>query len=292
MLSDGFILVDKHLGISSFDVIRKIKKNSSQKKIGHAGTLDPLASGLLIVLFGKGTKTAQYFNQLNKIYEFEITLGVQTSTGDREGSIIKKASVFKSYSVPEINNCLSSFVGKHFQVPPVYSALKHKGKPYYYYARKNEPIEIESREIEIYSIKLISQVDYKVVIQVCCGSGTYIRTLAEDISIALGTVGHASAIRRLSIGNFEAKNGISVTDDLLVDISKSMIPVSEVFKDYPTIRLELDKAIRFAQGQKIIEHGSDYKEDKLIVINSIDDSFIGLGRIINDGSLKPIKIFK
>ena len=206
MFSDGFILVDKHLGISSFDAIRKIKRNSSQKKIGHAGTLDPLASGLLIILFGRGTKAAQYFNQLNKIYEFEVSLGVQTSTGDREGSVIKELSIVDNYTVPVINSCLATFLGKCLQVPPAYSALKHKGKPYYYYARKNQSIDIEAREIEIYSIKLISYSQHKLVIQACCGSGTYIRTLAEDIAIALGTVGHASAIRRLSIGSFEAKN--------------------------------------------------------------------------------------
>ncbi len=184
---DGIIVIDKPKGISSRQVVTKVSKILNEKKAGHTGTLDPLATGVLPVLLGKATKLSKYMVDHDKKYIAEITLGEKTDTGDCEGIVVEKKDV-PNLEEKIIKNVLKSFLGKQEQIPPMYSAIKVDGKKLYEYARDGIEIERKSRKIEIFEIHLIKFEQNKIVFEVFCSKGTYIRTLCEDISEKLGTV--------------------------------------------------------------------------------------------------------
>jgi len=210
---DGILLVDKPAGISSFGVVARvrgiIKAETGQKiKVGHTGTLDPMATGLLILVLGKYTKRAGEFSKLDKTYEAELTLGSTSTTGDREGQITKKST--RRPSLEEIQKVLNKFVGEISQVPPAYSAIKVAGQRAYKLARAGKEVVIEPRQVKIYSI---TDVSYKYPIlhfTTEVSSGTYIRTLAEDIGEALGAGAYLSDLRRTKVGKFDIKDALLI----------------------------------------------------------------------------------
>ena len=187
---DGIIIINKPKNYTSHDIVYKIKK-ATDEKVGHTGTLDPLATGVLPILIGKGTLCSKYLINHDKTYQVELKLGIKTETADSEGKIIEEKEVpeesLKKETVKEI---LNFFLGKQTQVPPIYSAIKVKGKKLYEYARKGEKIEIEPRNIEIYKIELknVDKANKVISFEVSCSKGTYIRSLCEDIAKRLGTV--------------------------------------------------------------------------------------------------------
>lgn len=187
---DGILIVNKSLGCTSHDIVYKIKKLTGEK-VGHTGTLDPMAEGVLPILIGKGTLISKYLINHNKKYIAEIQLGVKTDTADREGKIVEKKQVPKDiWNREKIEGVLNSFLGEQEQTPPIYSAIKVNGKKLYEYARNGKQVEINPRKIHIYNIKLLEffEKENQIKIGVYCGKGTYIRTLCEDISEKLGTV--------------------------------------------------------------------------------------------------------
>lgn len=184
---NGIIIINKPEGFTSQDVVSKTKKILNQKKAGHTGTLDPLATGVLPVLLGNATKLSKYLIEHDKTYIAKIHLGEKTETGDSEGKIILEKNV-PELSVSKIENTLNSFLGKQMQIPPMYSAIKVNGKKLYEYARKGETTEIPKRDIEVYSISLLSSENDEIEFKVSVSKGTYVRTLCEDIAEALGTV--------------------------------------------------------------------------------------------------------
>jgi tRNA pseudouridine55 synthase len=234
----GVVLVDKPTGISSFGVIRKIRRLLSVKKVGHAGTLDPFASGLLIVCAGRGaTKNIDRFMDGRKSYRALIQLGVATETQDPEGEITAEKEV-PELEQQEIETCLQQFEGPLMQAPPPFSAAKHKGKPLYHYARKGIMIEKAPKAIEIYSIVCLGynlqaqQLDVEVV----CSRGTYIRVLAADIGKQLGTCAHLQALRRTGSGNFtvdsslsgealDADNGLELLLEKMMTVEEALSPL-------------------------------------------------------------------
>ncbi|MBQ1373464.1 tRNA pseudouridine(55) synthase TruB [Candidatus Saccharibacteria bacterium] len=207
MSEDQIILIDKPAGISSFGVVAKVRRRLTKEfghkvKVGHTGTLDPFATGLLILLSGKYTKKSGDFLKLDKVYEATMKLGYVSSTGDPEGEITKVASSKHS----EISTFLNTFTGTITQTPPRYSAIKINGQRAYKLARQGKTFDIPSRQVEIYSIEILHY-DYPyLTIRVHCSSGTYIRTLAEDIGKALGTGAYLTALRRLQIGEYTVAN--------------------------------------------------------------------------------------
>ena len=210
MNEDKIILIDKPAGISSFGVVAKVRGKLKAEfghkvKVGHTGTLDPFATGLLILLSGKMTKKSADFLKLDKIYEADLRLGFTSTTGDPEGEIIKK-DVFLAPDTNNIKSVLSKFTGAITQTPPKFSAIKINGRRAYKLAREGKDFEIPSREVTIYSIEILSYNYPELKIRVHCSSGTYIRTLAEDIGEALGTGAYLTALRRLQIGNYNIKN--------------------------------------------------------------------------------------
>jgi len=217
-MNSGIFLINKDKGLSSNKAIQKIKKRLDIKKIGHFGTLDPLAEGLLICGINKGTKLSERFLNLDKSYFSKIMLGIQTTTDDSEGDIIEEREI--QVNAEEIIEMTKTFVGESKQKPPFFSALKHKGKPLYKYAREGRLIEKEPRDIKVYKILNISLENTIVSFEICCSKGTYIRSIARDLGDKLGCGGHLVELVRLSQGNFKLKDAKKVDDIKMSDLIK------------------------------------------------------------------------
>ncbi len=196
---------------SSFDVIRKVRPLVKPSKVGHTGTLDPFAEGILVLCFGKMTKKAEYYMDLEKEYAATVKLGSRTDTLDPTGKTVKTAAV-PEYSDAELLSVLNSFTGQIKQIPPMFSALRQNGKRLYKLARKGHVVEREPREVKISSIKLDKWKPDEFRIRVVCGRGTYIRALARDIAEALGTVGYLTELVRTRIGDFTEENAVRIEE--------------------------------------------------------------------------------
>ena len=216
-ISNGdVILIDKPAGISSFGVVARVRRYLSQKagkkiKVGHTGTLDPFATGLLILLSGKATKLSNQFLKLDKWYEATLCLGKTSTTGDPEG-VITEVNVDRQPSYSDIEKILPDFLGNIKQTVPIFSAVKINGKRAYQLARQGQKVEMPTREIEIYKLEVLSYHFPDLVVRTHVSSGTYIRTLGEDLGQALGVGAYLTALRRTKVGNFDLKNAKSLTD--------------------------------------------------------------------------------
>ena len=221
---DGIIIINKTKGCTSHDIVYKIKKMLNEK-VGHTGTLDPMAEGVLPILIGKGTLLSKYLINHDKKYIVELQLGIKTDTADSEGKVIEEQQVKESLLTNEnITNILDTFIGKQEQVPPIYSAIKVNGKKLYEYARKGQQVELKPRQIEIYNIDLIDYSPEKkqIKFEVFCGKGTYIRSLCEDIATKFETVGYMKSLKRIQVGDFKIEDSITI-DELnnIIQNSKS-----------------------------------------------------------------------
>lgn len=210
VMKKNIILIDKPTGITSFDVIRILRRKLGIKKMGHSGTLDPLASGLMIIGVDEGTKKLNEYLKLSKIYIVDILLGVSTETGDREGEIVEKKEA-KNLTKEQIKNVLKEMKGRLELKVPIYSAIKIKGKPLYEYARKGKEVELPKKNMEILGIKLIDIADNKngtfnIKTEINVSSGTYIRSIAEEFGRRLGYPASLSNLKRIKIGDFDIKD--------------------------------------------------------------------------------------
>jgi len=203
---DGALLLDKPVGLSSNAALQKAKKLLGARKAGHAGTLDPLASGLLLLLFGEATKFAGPLLDADKEYLATVKLGERTSTGDAEGEVLERKDVPDSIEAAR----LEPFRGEIEQIPPMHSALKRDGVPLYKLARKGQSVERAARRVRITTLDLAGFRKPLMELRVRCSKGTYVRTLAEDIALALGTVGHLGGLRRIASGGFRVEDGVTL----------------------------------------------------------------------------------
>ena len=209
---DGIIIINKEKGYTSNDVVQIVKK-IFKEKVGHTGTLDPMATGVLPLLVGKGTKCSQYLINHDKIYTATLLLGKKTDTGDITGNVVEKQEVKNEILDREnIEKVLKSFKGEIEQIPPMYSAIKINGKKLYEYARQGQTIQVPPRKITIYDIELIKLEGKEITFRVGCSKGTYIRTLCEDIASKLGTVGTMSELNREKVGNFSIEDSIKINE--------------------------------------------------------------------------------
>lgn len=279
---DGVILINKEKGISSFGVVAKIRKILNIKKVGHTGTLDPEATGLLPILIGNGTKISKYLIEHDKTYIAKLKFGIKTDTADSEGEIIKKDN-FKLNKKDEnfYIEVFNSFIGKMSQFPPKYSAIKVNGKKLYEYARENKDIEIKPREIEIYSIKIlyINYDENEIDFEVSCSKGTYIRTLCEDIAKKLETCGYMKELKRIRVNNFKIENSISLEEleqnkDNEEFLKNNIISIEKVFENKNRINLNERKKELFLNGVKLT---NDLEDDIYLVYSN--NKFIGLGEV-------------
>ncbi|MEC7240059.1 MAG: tRNA pseudouridine(55) synthase TruB [Myxococcota bacterium] len=203
----GFLVIDKAAGMTSHDVVGVVRAITGLKKVGHTGTLDPFATGVLVLALGGATRFIQYLDESLKVYDAVIQLGESTETGDPEGDILETASVPPLKNVEEV---LRSLEGKQMQRPPAYSAVKFKGKPLYKYARAGEAVEVPARPIEIYKMTLIEQGEDWLRVEIRCSRGTYARVIANDVAEALGTVGHLRELRRSQSGDFQLDESVDM----------------------------------------------------------------------------------
>lgn len=276
---DGVIIVNKPKGYTSNDVVQKVRKLLNTKKVGHAGTLDPLATGILPILVGKGTKLSKYLIEHDKTYIAKITLGEKKNTGDLEGETIESKQV-KKMSQELIQQTLVTFLGKQTQIPPIYSAIKKNGKKLYEYAREGIEIEREKRQIEIYNIRLLAYEKNIITFEVSCSKGTYIRTLCENIAEKLGTVGYMSDLNRIRLDKFTLEDAVTL-EELAKSTNKNIITVEEIFKEKNSIILDKRKLTLFLNGVLLT-----FKEQNDIYrIKNDNGEFIGIG-IINNEKLK------
>lgn len=284
---DGVVIINKPKGMTSQNVVSKVKRILNEKKVGHAGTLDPNATGVLPILVGKATKISKYLIEHDKSYEAIIKLGEKRSTGDIEGDIVEKKEIkLDKYNSEYIQNILSMFLGKTKQIPPMYSAIKVNGKKLYEYAREGKEIELKERDIEIFNIQL-KNVDYEnqeISYIVDCSKGTYIRTLCEDIAKKLNTVGYMKELTRLRVDKFNISNAITL-EKLEEKKNNSnfedIIPIESLFSDKPKIILTNKKENLFLNGVKLTFNN----EDGTYLIYNEKKSYVGLG-IIKDNLLK------
>lgn len=281
---DGIIVINKPQGCTSHDIVYKAKKIFNQK-VGHTGTLDPNATGVLPLLIGKGTQLSKYLINHDKIYEVVLQLGVKTDTADSEGNVIQKKEVDKTVLNNQyIVNVFNTFTGKQEQIPPMYSAIKVQGKKLYEYAREGKTVDVKPRTIEIYKIELlnIDNNNCKISFKVHCSKGTYIRSLCEDIAKRLNTVGYMESLNRVQVGCFNIKDAISI-DFLKANyentefIKKHFITIEDFFNKSSSIVLDSRKLQLFLNGVKL----TYVLSDGLYKIYDNVNKFVGIGVIEN-----------
>ena len=286
---NGIILINKGKGCTSHDVVNKVK-HIFNEKVGHTGTLDPNATGLLPILIGKGTKLSYYLINHDKEYEVTLKLGERTDTADSEGKVIEKQGVnTEILSEEKISKVLYSFVGKQEQIPPMYSAIKINGKKLYEYARNNIEVDVKPREIEIYDIKLnkVDEEEKLICFTVHCSKGTYIRSLCEDIAQSVGTIGYMKELNRTKVGIFDVKDSTSIEElednkNDEIYIKERIISIEELFVrlygNDNIVKLNDKKLELFLNGVKLTYELAE----GLYRIYDSENNFIGIGSIQNN----------
>ncbi len=308
MALHGVALVDKPAGMSSFSVVsrlRRIFRTLGVTKAGHTGTLDPLATGLLPICIGESTKFAQRLLDADKGYFATVKLGVATTTADAEGEITARSNAV--IDAPTFTAMLAQFHGKIVQVPPIYSALKIDGKPAYVYARAGQTVEIKSRIVEIYCVELVASRPelQQFDINVRCSKGTYIRTLAVDLALALGTVGHLAALRRTRTGGFDLAAAHPLDAWMETDDATRLswlLSTESLVAELPSLDLTAQQAIDICNGKVVAvraetpnqaPEASDVAVDgnaTLVRLQDAQRGFLGLGALSADGTLRAERL--
>ena len=289
----GVVLLDKPVGISSNRALQKVRGIFQARKAGHTGSLDPFATGMLPVCLGEASKTAAFMLEAGKWYRATAKLGVATTTGDVEGEVIQTCPV------PEIDpqaltRTLKKFMGTIEQVPPMYSALKHEGKPLYEYARAGIVIERPAREVSIHHLALLEWLSPILTFQVHCSKGTYIRTLAEDIATSLGCCAHLIGLRRSIVEPFDVYP--MVTLEQLQEardhggLEDFLLPVDAGLPDWPIVVVEPDQRDKFKHGNRFTLSEGGCTTGKARVYDQ-DNQLLGLAEVSAEGVLHPSRVF-
>lgn len=282
---DGILVVYKPVGMTSRDVVNKVSKILGTKKVGHTGTLDPLASGILILCIGKATKLVELLTATEKEYRAEVTLGIQTDTLDITGTILER----KNFDITEnqILEVLDSMIGTYEQEVPLYSAIHVDGKKLYEYARENKDVKLPTKAVTIFSLNLISMEDENhFSFDTKVSKGTYIRSLIRDITLRLGTVGTMSKLERIRQGSFELKN--SFTLNQIEEGHYSILPIMEVLKNYPSVIVDKEMEKKIKNGQ-LLKNKYHYSE---ILFLNVENKPLALYHTYekDDCYLKPWKM--
>lgn len=249
---DAVLLLDKPVGLGSNAALQAAKRLYGAEKAGHAGTLDPLASGLLPILFGEATKFSQLVLDADKEYLAHARLGVTTRTGDAEGEVLERRTV--RAGAADVERALAAFRGVIQQVPPMYSALKHRGQPLYRLARRGESIERAPRRVHVHALELLRVQGDDLALRVLCGKGTYIRTLVEDVGRALGCGAHLAGLRRIAASGFRIEEATTLEAVQAADAAgrdRLLLPLGRLLDALPRLELPESLAVRFARGQAV-----------------------------------------
>ncbi len=290
-MTDGILLLDKPLGLSSTAAGLRVRRLLGASKAGHVGSLDPLATGMLPICIGEGTKLASEILEGDKVYRFRISLGKRTTTGDAEGEVVEERSI-PSFERRAIDEVLARFLGETSQVPPMYSAIKQGGVPLYRRARAGEIVDRPPRKIRIESLELIVIEPTGLECRVVCGKGTYVRVLAEDIAVALGTVGHVSELRRESVQPFGAERLVTLEQiESTRGVGLPWVSLDEAVGHLKLVSLTPEAARRMAQGQVVeAPEALRFALGETVRLHGPGSVFMGLGRVAAPGRVAPKRL--
>ena len=289
----GILLLDKPVGLTSNSALQRVKSLYRAKKAGHTGSLDKAASGLLPLCFGEATKFSGFLLNADKHYRTIFQLGIQTNTGDAEGKVVYRGALQK-FTRKRIEAALAGFQGTVMQVPPMFSALKHKGQRLYKLAHQGLEVDREPREITVHSITLLDYRDDELELEILCSKGTYIRTLAEDIGKELGCGAHVKSLRRIGVGPYSDENMLAlaeletIAETGLSGLDAELLGIDSVLQDMPSIHLVDSVAFYLCQGQPVMvpkapTHG-------MLRIYTEDKRFLGVGEVLEDGRVAPKRL--
>lgn len=282
----GFLNIDKPLGMTSHDVVARVRRGLKIKKVGHAGTLDPLATGVLVVCLGAATRLSEYVMNSTKRYRARVHLGMTTTTYDAEGEIIEQTDA-SHIQQADIEAALTSFLGDIQQIPPIYSAIKQGGRKLYDIARAGETVELQPRPVRIDSLIVSDWNPPQFTLDVVCSPGTYIRSLAYDLGAALGVGAHLAGLVRTASGAFTLENAVKL-DDLLVDWQKYLIAPSDALVGWPVVHLDTANLDHILHGRSIVDAAST--DNDLALAYAPNGQFIAILKGDN-GTWKPHKVF-
>jgi len=293
---NGVLVLDKPQGISSSDAVQQVKRLFAAQKVGHTGSLDPLATGVLPLCFGEATKFSQFLLSSDKKYWTRIKLGVATETGDSDGEIFAQQDA-SHVTQDDVEAVLPQFRGDIKQVPSMYSALKHKGQPLYKLARQGIEVEREARCVSIFSNELVQFADGLFELEIHCSKGTYIRTIAEDIGAALGVGAHVVALHRRAAGPFDESDMVSMDTlqsqrDKGESLDKFLQPIASAVGQWPEVVLSDATAFYVRQGQPVqVAHAPTQGWVRLSErSNSEENRFLGVGEVLDDGRIAPRRL--
>ena len=293
---DGVLLLDKPAGLTSNQALQRVKRLLRARKAGHAGSLDPAATGMLPICLGEATKLCAYMLDADKTYRVTARLGEATDTGDGDGQVVSRAPV------PALDSAgweaiFARFTGAVEQVPPMYSALKVGGKRLYELARKGQSIERAPRTVHVYALSLLELHGSRLVFRVRCSKGTYVRTLVEDMAAAAGTVAYTAALHRETVGDFREQEMLDLTsaeqmaERGLDVLEERLLPADRVLSGWPECRLMPEMARRFTSGQSVSpEYAGEAAGPVRVYGEGI--GFLGVGELSGDGRLAPRRIFR
>ena len=285
---NGFLLIDKPSGITSAECVSRIKKILNEKKVGHCGTLDPLATGMLPICVGEATKFSSYVSNQSKGYLVKVLFGVETDTGDITGKELSTSKI--NFSLEELKAVLESLSGELEQIPPMYSALKQKGKPLYYWARKGVSLKREPRFIQIEKIKLKSlKVSEKIELEIFCSKGTYIRSLVQSIGKQLNTPATVLELRRTHIGYLNEGHLTQVTacdKDKCLD---RILDIGKVLRNLPKVVLNKNETKKIINGQQV-DYNARREKEGIVRLYEKEGSFIGIGSVDSSMKVSPKRL--
>ena len=294
---NGWLILDKPQGLTSNQALGRLKRLYNPKKVGHAGTLDPLATGVLPIAFGEATKTVAHVVDCEKTYDFTIRWGVETDSDDAEGQPVRTSDERPSREA--IEAALPAFIGDIMQVPPCYSAIKVDGERAYDLARDGDTVELTPRPVSVYELDIEEPISPELTRLICaCGKGTYVRSIARDLGRALGCYGHVAALRRTSVGPFDEENAISLekleqfsnSADGYSALMGAILPVETALDGIPALAISGDDAARLKRGQSILIRGGNAPILKGPIYATSRGVLVAIGEV-ERGEMHPIRVF-
>lgn len=290
---NGILLLDKPQGLTSNQALQTAKCLFAAKKAGHTGSLDPLATGLLPLCFGEATKFSQFLLEADKVYWVSARLGIKTKTGDAEGEIIEERPI-PSSCFEQLDSVLAKFRGSILQIPPMFSALKFKGKPLYELARQGITVERSAREVTVHALTLLGCTADSIELEIKCTKGTYVRTLIEDIGEALGCGAYVQGLRRLGVGNYNEKGMISLQQLETFNQEERdhcLLPLDSLLHTWPCVKLSQAAVYYLYRGQAILLPNVSEK-GWVRLVHTVNDQFIGVGEVLEDGRVAPRRLIE
>jgi tRNA pseudouridine55 synthase len=287
---EGLLNIDKPAGITSHDVVAHVRRVTGVRRVGHAGTLDPIATGVLLVGVGRTTRLIEYLVGRPKTYEARLKLGQATNTYDTEGEVVAERP-FAHITTEEIETHLAAFRGQIEQQPPIYSAIKKDGQPLYKLARQGIEIEVPTRQVTIYALEMLTYEAPFLDLRVTCSAGTYIRSLAHDLGQALGCSAHLTGLRRTAIGDFGVETAVSLSDLTPDNLTDYLLPPDMAVAHFQRLILTREEAQQWQHGMAVDQHHNQPVDHELVRTYDENGRFLGIS-IAQAGDWQPKKVLK